>query len=296
MARRAVVEASFQDDARRPSGSQQPPVASAMTAANEADDVDVNRRYFVWYVQHAAPPGARVLDFGCGAGTVVRLLRDAGYEAYGVDVAGWGLDQPEFRSGGLPDGALRYYEPDGRLPFDDDSFDVIVSDQVLEHVVGLEHVVSELERVLKPGGVIYHHFPSRRVIREPHIGTPFAHRLPNGRLRLYYAAALRRLGVGWFKDDRPPLKWAEENLAWVDDWTVYRRIGELHRILGRNADLRHREIDYCRFRAGDRAWLAWLLRQPFLRSPAETVFRRLAFEAIEVRPQRLTRRDRTPSL
>src|SRR5437588_12835636 len=143
---------------------------SSTNLAASPRDLDVNRRYFAFYVKQTAAPGARVLDFGCGAGAVTRLLRGSGYEAFGVDVKGWGLDQPEFRSGGLPEGTLRYYEQDSPLPFEDDTFDVIVSDQVLEHIVGLEHVVRELERVLKPDGVIYHHFPSRRVIREPHIG------------------------------------------------------------------------------------------------------------------------------
>jgi 2-polyprenyl-3-methyl-5-hydroxy-6-metoxy-1,4-benzoquinol methylase len=47
---------------------------------------DVNRRYFVHYVRTNAAPGARVLDHGCGAGTTVALLRDAGFDAYGVDI------------------------------------------------------------------------------------------------------------------------------------------------------------------------------------------------------------------
>jgi len=45
----------------------------------------------------------------------------------------------------------------------------------------------------------------------------------------------------------------------------------------------HREIDYCRFRAAPRPLLRGLLARPRLRAPAELLFRRLAFEALEVR-------------
>ena len=228
---------------------------------------DPNRRYFVHYVRRVAPPGAVVLDYGCGSGELVRLLRAAGYEALGRA------------------GVLRPYEEGGRLPFDDDMFDVVISDQVFEHVEPLEASLAEVERVVKPDGVMYHHFPSREVVREGHIGIPLAHRMPPGRMRLLYTTALRRLGLGTFKDERPAREWAEARLAWIDRWTVYRSREEIHAVFGRNAELRHREIDYCRLRAGDRRWLRALLDRPRLRPPAEALFRRLAFQAIEARPR-----------
>ena len=247
-------------------------------------DADVNRRYFVWYVQHVAAPGATVLDFGSGAGALVRMLRAAGYDAYGVDLGSWGHDPVAVDESDLPHGTLRYYNEGERLPFDDHTFDVVISNQVFEHVVPFEASADEIDRVLKPDGVSYHHFPSRVVIREGHIGIPLAHRLPPGRLRLYYTAALRWAGFGKYRDEQPTMQWAREGLDWVDRWTVYRDIREIHAVLGRRAQLKHREIDYCRFRAGDRIWLAWPLRQRLVRRPAETLFRLLAFEAIEARP------------
>jgi SAM-dependent methyltransferase len=251
------------------------------------DETNVNRRYFLWYVGQVAAPGARVLDFGCGSGTVVRMLRKAGYEGYGVDINWPGADYGDLAEKELPKDTLRYYDEGGALPFEDAMFDVILSEQVFEHVVPMEATVRELERVLKPGGVMYHHFPSRTVLREGHIGVPLAHRLPAGRARLLYAAALRRLGAGNSANDGTdapePVEWARRNLQWVDDWTVYRPLGEVEAILGDRGVVGHREIDYCRFRAGDRPWLSWLLSRARMRRPAEWAFRRLAFEAFEVR-------------
>lgn len=247
---------------------------------------DVNRRYFVHYVAAHAKPGATVLDYGCGAGTVVRLLREAGFDAYGVDIRWPGADYGDLEAEPLGNqGILRYYEEGGQLPFDDNTFDVIVSDQVFEHVVPLEQSVAELERVVKPDGLMYHHFPSRAVLREGHIGIPLAHLLPHGRVRLYYTAALRRLGLGTFKDDRPALDWAAEKLEWIDRWTEYRPRREIHTVFGRHSQLRNREIDYCRFRAGDRRLLRAVMDRPLLRRPIESAFRRLGFEAIEARPR-----------
>ncbi len=247
---------------------------------------DVNRRYFVHYVQKTAAPGAVVLDYGCGAGTLVQMLCGAGYDAFGVDIRWPGADYGDLGADELGrQGRLRYYEEGGRLPFDDNSFDVIVSDQVFEHVVPIESAVQEIERVCRASGVMYHHFPSRAVWREGHIGIPFSHRLPPGRLRLWYTTALRRLGLGKFKDARPAREWAVEMLEWIDRWTIYRPSTEIHTIFGRHAQLSNREIDYCRFRAGDRRWLQAMLNAPGATGPAEALFRRLAFEAIETRFQ-----------
>jgi SAM-dependent methyltransferase len=246
---------------------------------------DVNRRYFVHYVQQVVAPGAVVLDFGCGAGTVVRMLRELGYDAYGVDIRWPGADFGDLERSDLGRaGILRLYDEGGPLPFEDDFFDLIVSDQVFEHVVPIEQSLSELARVLKPDGISYHHFPSDAVWREGHIGIPFSHRMPPGRMRLAYTTALRRAGLGKYKDERPAREWAAEKLDWIDNWTVYRPAEEIHATFGRRWQLRNREIDYCRFRAGDRRWLRLVLDRPAARRPAEWLFRRLAFEAIETRP------------
>jgi SAM-dependent methyltransferase len=245
---------------------------------------DVNRRYFVDYVGRTAAPGAKVLDFGCGAGQMVAMLRQAGFDAYGVDIRWPGADYGDIEATELGrDGLLRYYEPGGPLPFADDTFDVVVSDQVFEHVEPLEATVHELERVVRPGGIAYHHFPYRRVWREGHIGIPFAHRLPPGHARLLYTVMLRRLGLGTWKDHRSARRWAVESLAWIDRWTIYRPAGEVEATFGGSRRLRHREIEYCQFRAAERPMMRALLGPPVAHRPASALFRRLAFEAIEVR-------------
>jgi len=77
-----------------------------------------------------------------------------------------------------------------------------------------------------------HHFPSRELIREGHIGIPLAHRLPRGRLRTAYTATLRRLGFGILigakpSGELPPREWARRTLDWIDRYCLYRPYREI---------------------------------------------------------------------
>lgn len=88
----------------------------------------------------------RLLDFGCGRGDLVRTLDNFGYSAYGCDVIkNWSFDDPKFK--------LIRQSP-YRIPFEDESFDFILSTSVLEHAQNKEEVFREMYRVLKKGGGI----------------------------------------------------------------------------------------------------------------------------------------------
>jgi SAM-dependent methyltransferase len=252
-------------------------------------EANVNYRFLREYVRnHTARDGdARVLDYGCGAGGLVTLLRDDGADAYGADVFYEGADysdDPGFAPL-LAGGFVREIDSGGRIPFEDGHFDLVVSNQVFEHVEHLEAVIAEVDRVLAPGGTVYHHFPSREVWREAHIGIPFAHRMPAGRLRDTYTLGLRRLGFG-FHDDQglTPREWTADKLEWIDTYCFYRPYAELERAFTEAGyEITHREIDYCRFRAEGRPLLERVINTPALSTPIERTFRRVAFMALELR-------------
>jgi SAM-dependent methyltransferase len=118
-------------------------------------------------------PGASVLDFGCGRGTLVAELRRRGHRAFGCDIELWqgDPDAQSMRSKGW----LREVESgEYRLPFEDNTFDVVLSDQVFEHVQNYREVVRELARVVRPHGFCLHIFPSRYIFIEPHVYVPLA--------------------------------------------------------------------------------------------------------------------------
>ena len=85
----------------------------------------------------------RVLDFGCGAGALVRELRSLGIEASGVEI-----DRPLIRDHLLPEAApfLTIYAG-GPLPFPDNSFDCVVALEVLEHIEDYTAALREIRRV-----------------------------------------------------------------------------------------------------------------------------------------------------
>lgn len=114
------------------------------------------------------PTSARVLDFGCGSGETIRTMRGQGYfNVEGYDVAG-SSQLSEHR-----DNITLGTSMDLRLPYPDDSFDLVVSDQVFEHVLDQVTAFSELYRITKPGGHGLHFIPARYMPMEGHIAIPF---------------------------------------------------------------------------------------------------------------------------
>jgi SAM-dependent methyltransferase len=115
------------------------------------------------------PKTARILDFGCGAGETVGALRDLGFvNACGYDVVQSRHDLVREREHIRVGTALNL-----KLPYDDNTFDVVMSDQVFEHVHDQVRVFEELRRITKPGGHGLHLFPARYGPIEPHLLVPF---------------------------------------------------------------------------------------------------------------------------
>jgi len=94
----------------------------------------------------ALPKGARVLDAPCGDGSLAATLRQAGYDAHGVDInaAGAGLLGPAYHDGDLTD----------RLPFANASFDAVLSIEGIEHLEDRFAYLRELRRLLTPQGML----------------------------------------------------------------------------------------------------------------------------------------------
>ncbi len=93
--------------------------------------------------------GKRVLDVGCGRGPFLRVLQQLSptAELSGVDVSAEVLKH-------VPVGVETRQASMLNLPFADASFDVVLCIEALEHAIRVERAVSELCRVLKPGGRI----------------------------------------------------------------------------------------------------------------------------------------------
>ena len=94
----------------------------------------------------------KVLDLGCNTGYGTRILFDSAKQIVGVDVSENAVSSAKNEYGHL---GITFKQIDGkRLPFDDDTFDVIVSFQVIEHIVDHSKYIGEIQRVLAPNGVV----------------------------------------------------------------------------------------------------------------------------------------------
>jgi SAM-dependent methyltransferase len=250
--------------------------------------MDVTSRFALDFARQRR--GARILDFGCGAGQLVLAGRALGLDITGADSFYAGSNaRAEAEAAGLLGGAVVEIR-EGRLPFPDASFDIVVNNQVFEHVEDLEGALAEIDRVLRPGGEVLSIFPARDVWREGHIGIPFAHRFRRGsRARFLWTYALRLLGFGYWKEQAPDCRqWAVDKLAWVDAYTRYRARREIFAAFTRHFHNQPGELDYIRYRLRERRWrapLAALAGAPVLRQAGVALFRKLAFLVIVSRKE-----------
>ncbi len=110
------------------------------------------RRFELEFARHAFGHSGRLLEIGAGTGWQAKALQAQGFEVDAIDLSS--SNYKEHR-------VFPVVDYDGhRIPFGDDSFDVVFSSNVLEHIPHLEEFQTELHRVLKPGGVAVHIVPS----------------------------------------------------------------------------------------------------------------------------------------
>lgn len=126
--------------------------------------VEQHRYTKEWHIPLAADfagtKGLKVLELGCGIGTDGIQFARAGADYTGVDLtdAAVELAQKNFELQGLA-GTFRTADAEN-LDFANDSFDLVYSHGVLHHTPDTDHAISEIHRVLRPGGravvMLYH--------------------------------------------------------------------------------------------------------------------------------------------
>lgn len=123
-----------------------------------APDLELRARFML----AQARPDDRALDLGCGDGTFTARLAPAVAEVVGADVAEAAVRRAKARHPALD--FLRI-PVEGPLPFADGSFDLVWSSEVIEHVADTARWLSEVRRVLAPGGRLLVTTPSHGRLR-----------------------------------------------------------------------------------------------------------------------------------
>jgi ubiquinone/menaquinone biosynthesis C-methylase UbiE len=134
--------------------------------------------------------GDRVLDVGCGDGRFTVELTRAGMRAVGVDVAQAALERAREREAGAD---FRLVPIDGRLPFEDGSFEVVWASEVIEHIADTARWLSEVRRVLVPRGRLLVTTPSHGRMRVALGGVERFSEPLGDHLHLYTRGSLRTL-------------------------------------------------------------------------------------------------------
>ena len=102
-------------------------------------------------------PGDKILEIGCGIGTVVHELSSKGHDIVGIDISGEAIEYGRKKYGDI---RLEVQAAE-ILPYEDESFNVVLSFDLFEHIAAIDKHISEVRRVLRPGGYYLFQTPNK---------------------------------------------------------------------------------------------------------------------------------------
>ncbi len=130
------------------------------TAFSTAYTYNKMKRIVQEFVSDSLQPGGRVLDIGCNrAYDLLRLSErfdSLGLKMCGIDLSASDLQVARERAATLSPSTSMSFQLSAveKLPYRDDSFDVVTCSEVVEHLPDPDRALREMSRVTKPGGVL----------------------------------------------------------------------------------------------------------------------------------------------
>lgn len=132
-----------------------------------------------------------ILDLGSGEGGTSSLFADSNYVvSYDISFLRLKRQKEKYRTYKLINGDARF------LPFGDSTFDLIILQDVIEHIENPYFLIEELSRVLNKDGILYLSTPNKfsilNIISDPHWGIPFLSLLKRNSVKKYFLRFFRR--------------------------------------------------------------------------------------------------------
>ena len=148
-----------------------------------------------------------LLNIGCSTGITTGFLAKQFATVVGIDID---EEAVKFAQENYATDNLEFKVEDAMsLTFSDNHFDVIICSHVYEHVPDYNRLMSEVYRVLKPGGVCFFAAPNQITFIEPHYKLPLLSLIPRRLAHLY----LRLLKRGDFYYEKSLTLWQLRKLV-----------------------------------------------------------------------------------
>ncbi|MFH1663857.1 MAG: class I SAM-dependent methyltransferase [archaeon] len=140
-------------------------------------DLHSNERLKKMFIELNREKRGRILDLGCLQGEFSLELKNKGWNVFGADISPALLKAKEKGIKCIK------FDFEKRFPFKDNFFDAVFAGEVIEHIFDTDFFVSEINRILRPGGFLL-------------ISTPNTACLPN---RLLLLAGKKPFNLDYFK-------------------------------------------------------------------------------------------------
>ncbi|MDX2054166.1 MAG: methyltransferase domain-containing protein [Polyangiaceae bacterium] len=156
--------------------------------------------------------GLKLVEVGCAAGALLVGLADAGFDVRGVEVdqVNGQVALQRMGTGKVHIGSLE------TAAFADESFDVVFSDQVIEHVADTRPFVNECFRILKPGGLMWVGTPNFGGLSARLLKHRWKECVPTEHIRMFTPESMRYylMGGGFSRVE-----------VWTHGLSLVRRVG-----------------------------------------------------------------------
>jgi len=204
-------------------------------------------------------PTVSIMDVGCGNGELLRFLASVlprlyphlNFDFFGFDICDHGVQKVDYWNKTIErlekaspnrdwKSKLFLVSENDPWPFSDASFDIVLSNQVLEHVRSPDFFFQQLRRILKPDGFSVNLFPLRHCTWGGHLQMPLVHWFRDFRLMRMWINLCVSLSFGKFKPTpagssaEARRHFVEKHADYVHFYTNYMTADELAAVTKRN--------------------------------------------------------------